>query len=113
MTLKKLVSTTLIASLLFATAPITARAADGPKLAPSLRASMERAVAAAIADQKANPAAKAPRRSASAAAGAQQVSGGGGGGMMVMMLIGTAAGLAGTYFLVKEMRKQNKTDTGQ
>lgn len=33
--------------------------------------------------------------------------GGGGGGMMLMTLIMTAAGLAGTYFMVKELRKSN------
>ncbi len=109
MTLRKIVSTTLMASLLLAAAPITARAADGPTPAPSLRASMDRAVADAVAAQKANPAAKAVRRQASAATGARMTGGGGGGGkgMMVMMILGTAAGLAGTYFVVKEMRKQS------
>lgn len=33
--------------------------------------------------------------------------GGGGGGMMVMTLLMTAASLAGTYFLVKELKKSN------
>lgn len=109
MTLRKIVSTTLMASLLLAAAPITARAVDGPTPAPSLRASMDRAVADAVAAQKANPAAKAVRRQASAATGARMTGGGGGGGkgMMVMMILGTAAGLAGTYFVVKEMRKQS------
>lgn len=109
MTLRKIVSATLMASLLLAVAPITARAADGPTPAPSLRASMDRAVADAVAAQKANPAAKAVRRQASAATGARMTGGGGGGGkgMMVMMILGTAAGLAGTYFVVKEMRKQS------
>ena len=108
MTLRKIVSTTLMASLLLAAAPITARAADGPTPAPSLRASMDRAVADAVAAQKANPAAKAVRRQASAATGARMTGGGGGGkGIMVMMILGTAAGLAGTYFVVKEMRKQS------
>lgn len=111
MTLRKIVSATLMASLLLAVAPITARAADGPTPAPSLRASMDRAVADVVAAQKANPAAKAVRREASAAAGARMTGGGGGvgggKGMMVMMILGTAAGLAGTYFVVKEMRKQS------
>jgi hypothetical protein len=35
----------------------------------------------------------------------QLTGGGGGGGMMVMTLIVTAASLAGTYFLVKELKK--------
>lgn len=112
MTLRKIVSATLMASLLLAVAPITARAADGPTPAPSLRASMDRAVADVVAAQKANPAAKAVRREASAAAGARMTGGGGGvggggKGMMVMMILGTAAGLAGTYYVVKEMRKQS------
>ena len=69
---------------------------------------MDRAVADVVAAQKANPAAKAVRRQASAAAGARMTGGGGGGkGIMVMMILGTAAGLAGTYFVVKEMRKQS------
>lgn len=109
MTLRKIVSATLMASLLLAVAPITARAADGPTPAPSLRASMDRAVADVVAAQKANPAAKAVRREASAAAGARMTGGGvgGGKGMMVMMILGTVAGLAGTYYVVKEMRKQS------
>jgi hypothetical protein len=113
MTLRTFVSMTLIASLLLAAAPITARAADGPKPVPSLRASMDRAVAEAVAAQKTFPAVKAVRSRASAAAAAQAGGGGGGKGMMVMTLLGTAAGLAGTYFLVKEMRKQNDAKTAQ
>lgn len=35
--------------------------------------------------------------------------GGGGGGMMLMTLVMTAAGLAGTYFMVKELKKANDT----
>lgn len=38
----------------------------------------------------------------------QMGGGGGGGGMMLMTLIVTAASLAGTYFLVKEMRKSTE-----
>ena len=37
----------------------------------------------------------------------QMMGGGGGGGMMMMTLLVTAASLAGTYFLVKEMKKSN------
>lgn len=36
----------------------------------------------------------------------KQMSGGGGGGMMVMGIIGTLAGLAGTYYMVKMMKDQ-------
>ena len=112
MTLRRLVSATLIASLLLAAAPITARAAEGPKPAPSLRASFDRAVADAVAAQKALPAPKAVRGRASAATGAQS-SGGGGSSKMVISLIGIAAGLAGTYYIVKEMNKQTIVITGQ
>jgi hypothetical protein len=35
----------------------------------------------------------------------QMTGGGGGGGMMVMTLLVTAASLAGTYFVVKELKK--------
>ncbi|MBL8135450.1 MAG: hypothetical protein JNL48_02415 [Acidobacteria bacterium] len=37
--------------------------------------------------------------------------GGGGGGMMVMTLLVTAASLAGTYFLVKELKKSTDQAT--
>jgi hypothetical protein len=111
MTLRRLVSATLIASLLLAAAPITARAAEGPKPAPSLRASFDRAVTDAVAAQRALPAPKAVRARASAATGAQ--SSGGGSSKMVISLIGIAAGLAGTYYIVKEMNKQTIVITGQ
>ena len=112
MTCRTFVSATLIASLLLAAAPITARAAEGQKPAPTLRASFDRAVADAVAAQKALPAPKAVRARASAATGAQS-GGGGGSSTMVISLIGIAAGLAGTYYIVKEMNKQTIVITGQ
>ena len=39
--------------------------------------------------------------------------GGGGGGMMLMTLIMSVAGIAGTYFMVKELRKSNETTENQ
>lgn len=39
--------------------------------------------------------------------------GGGGGGATVLMLIGTAAGLAASYFIYKEMKKQTDELTNQ
>lgn len=39
--------------------------------------------------------------------------GGGGGGMMVMTLLITAASLAGTYFLVKELKKSSDETAAQ
>jgi len=112
MTSKTFVSATLIASLLLAAAPISARAAEGQKPAPTLRASFDRAVTDAVAAQRALPAPKAVRARASAATGAQS-SGGGGSSKMVISLIGIAAGLAGTYYIVKEMNKQTIVITGQ
>ncbi len=41
----------------------------------------------------------------------KQMTGGGGGGMMMMTLLVTAASLAGTYFLVKEMKKSTDEAT--
>ena len=40
----------------------------------------------------------------------QMSGGGGGGGMMVMTLLVTAASLAGTYFLVKELKKSTEAN---
>lgn len=49
---------------------------------------------------------------ASAATGAQS-SGGGGSSTAVISLIGIAAGLAGTYYIVKAMNKQTNPASGQ
>jgi hypothetical protein len=43
----------------------------------------------------------------------KMMQGGGGGGMIVMTLIGTVVGLATTYCVVKEMRKQTEELTTQ
>lgn len=76
--------------------------------ATALRTSIDRAARDAVAQAPARPRATTPVRKA------MMQGGGGGGGMMLMALIGTAAGLAGTYFIVKEMRKQNdQAQTGQ
>jgi hypothetical protein len=107
--MKQFVSATLIASLLLTAAPITARAAGDPAPAPGVRVSFDRAVAAEVAAQRSMPAAKTPRHGARAAAATQMSGGGGGGGMMVIMLLSTVAGLVGTYYLVKSMRKQTTT----
>jgi hypothetical protein len=39
---------------------------------------------------------------------ARQMTGGGGKGMLIWTLVGTAASLAATYFVVKEVRKQTE-----
>ena len=41
-----------------------------------------------------------------------KVSKGMGAGMMVMSLLGTAAGVAGTYYMIKTMKDQTKTTPG-
>lgn len=101
-----------IAALL--TAAIAAPATADPSgttrpAASALRTSIDRAARDAVAQAPARPRATTPVRKAM-----MQGGGGGGGGMMLMALIGTAAGLAGTYFIVKEMRKQNdQAQSGQ
>ena len=94
------VSALTAVAFLTATMPLTAQAQPSPAPTP-LRASISRAAAQAAQ-------APAPvRRSAPVRREQTMGGGGGGGGMMLMTLIGTVVGLAGTYFLVKEMRKQN------
>lgn len=101
---------TLVAFLTAAVAPATAGPASSSTpapvapaaaAAPSLRTSIDRAARAATLPVT-------PVRGTTPVRKAMmQGGGGGGGGMMLMTLIATAAGLAGTYFIVKEMRKQN------
>lgn len=81
----------------------TATPADQPS---KLRASMDREAAKAATQTVARPQKSGARR-------AMLQGGGGGGGMVVMALIGTVAGLAATYFVVKEMRRQNDELTNQ
>lgn len=101
MRLAPLVSAVTTAAFLTATMPLAAHAQSAaPRTPTTFRASIDRA-----ADQAA---AQAPARRRAPVRKEQMMGGGGGGGgMMLMTLIGTVVGLAGTYFLVKEMRKQN------
>lgn len=98
MRLAPIVSAVTAAAFLTATLPLAAQGQTSPAPTP-LRASISRAAERAAQ-------APAPARRA-APVRKEQMMGGGGGGIMLMTLIGTVAGLAGTYFLVKEMRKQN------
>lgn len=96
-------SVTAVSLLAFlsATTPAPALAQSAPGAPTPLRASIDRA--AARASEAPTPARRpAPVRR-------QQTMGGGGGGagMMVMTVLMTAASLAGTYYLVKEMQKSN------
>jgi hypothetical protein len=99
------VSALTAVAFLSASMPALGHAQSAPRPA-SLRASIDRA-----ADQ----AAQAPvplKRNAPVRKEAQMMGGGGGGGgMMLMTLLVTAASLAGTYFLVKEMKKSSDDAT--
>lgn len=101
-----LVSAITIAALLAATAiPAAAQHSAAPQ--PPIRASIEREAAKAVTQPVAPTRQKTPVRKK------MMQGGGGGGGMIVLTLIGTAAGLAATYFVVKEMRKQTDEATNQ
>jgi hypothetical protein len=73
--------------------------------ASPLRASIERAATAAAQVPG------VPARRPGEARKQMTPGGGGGGGMMLMTLLVTAASLAGTYFLVKEMKKSTDEAT--
>ena len=82
--------------------------------APGIQASAQRAAQAIVlqASPTAAPAQPSiPRTLARTGKPSKQMSGGGGSMMMVMGLLGTAAGLAGTYYMVKTLRDQNKDQT--
>ena len=93
-----IVSAVTIAAFL-ATGPLhlaSAQSAAAP--ASPLRASIAREAARA-AQLPAAPRHRQPVRKS-------MTQGGGGGGMMMITLISTVAGLAATYFVVKELQKQ-------
>ena len=71
-----------------------------------IRASIDRAAASVAAQPSASNSIplSLPRRA--------KVSKGMGAGMMVMSLVGTAAGIAGTYYMIKTMKDQTKTTPG-
>lgn len=103
----RVVSSVVLVAFLSATVPHTANAAPGadglptspaPQSSP-LRQSIDRASARAAAQLPGVPL-RQPRPVRK-----QMTGGGGGGGMMMMTLVMTAASLAGTYFLVKELKK--------
>ncbi len=106
----------LVVSALAVPVSLAHAAADGggtlPAAVPGIRASIAQAVQAATvpvpsraiaAPSLATPSFPVtPKRDRSL----KQMGGGGGGGMMVMSIIGTLAGLAGTYYMVKVMKDQ-------
>jgi hypothetical protein len=112
MTLKQCLSAGMIALWVSPLCPMQARADEpSPAGSPGLRASIDRAIVKASNDQTA-PAtlpANGKRRVA------RQASNGGGGGhtALILGLVGTAAGLGATYYLVKESQKQTKDLIGE
>lgn len=100
MRLAPFVSAVTMAAFLTASMPMAAHAQSAASATPTtFRASIDRAASQAVA--------QAPATRTRPVRKTQSMGGGGGGGMILMSLIGTAVGLAGSYFLVKEMRKQN------
>lgn len=99
------VSAVTVVAFLSATMPALTHAQSVPQPTP-LRASIARA-----ADQAAQAPQPAQRNAPVRKAAQMMGGGGGGGGMMLMTLLVTAASLAGTYFLVKEMRKSTDEAT--
>ncbi len=105
MTLARTVSVLLIASFLLTALPKTTWAGEdvGASTSVDLRAAIDRAAAQTVADSRVD----VTKPDARTAARARQGMGGGGGSMMmVWTVLGTVTGLATTYFVVKEMRKQ-------
>lgn len=99
---RRLVATATLAAFLAAVAAPASAQTTAPQASP-LRTSIDRAA------QSAQPG--LPQRKPAPVRKAATQGGGGGGGMMVITLIGTLAGVATTYFLIKEMKKQNDTVT--
>ena len=101
MTMVRTVSVALIASFLIAALPKTAFAGEGTTspVTVDLRAAIDRAAAQSVAESRDDS-------STRTAARARQGGGGGGSMMMVWTIVGTVTGLATTYFVMKEMRKQ-------
>ena len=106
MTISRSVSVALIASMLIGALPKTTWAGDEVTPAPSvdLRAAIDRAAAQSVLESTSYV--SSPTPAPRPAARARQGGGGGGTSMLIWTLVGTAASLGATYYLVKEMRKQ-------
>jgi hypothetical protein len=117
MTIRKVATGVLLLSLVVSAVPAwaeTPATPSGGTVAPvTLRASVDRAIAsAAIApsqsgeSQTGRRGSPPPSQFASGSTTGQSMGGGGGGKtMMIVGILGTVAGLAGTYFVIKEMKK--------
>ena len=81
---------------------------NGRAAGSGIRASVERAATAVAAQPSALLVSKVPLALPRQA----HVKKGMGPGMVIMSLVGTAAGLAGTYYMVKTMKDQTKTVPG-
>ena len=121
MTFRKVACGLLLVAL--ATPATVVRAAgDEPNLttptkASGILASIERAAVSAAAQPAAPLLARASTTSSAATIPLalprrSRVSKGMGAGMMVVSLVSTAAGIAGTYYMVKTMKDQTKTTPG-
>jgi hypothetical protein len=123
MTIRKVTTGLLVLSLVVSAVPALAEtpatSPAGTAAPTTLRASVDRAIASAsIAPAQSNEA-QAPRalrlptRFASKSTASQDPTGGGGGGktMMIVGILGTVAGLAGTYFIIKETKKSTDAAT--
>ncbi len=105
----RLAAVVVIASMLLATMPAGVFAADNTRPVPGIRASIDRAVAKALAEHPPATTKSSVRRSSAAAA---QGGGGGAGKVMaVVAIVGAVGGLAATYYIVKQMQKQTNTNT--
>jgi hypothetical protein len=98
---KRFIATATLAAFLSAGA--------GPAFAQTtaqtpLKASIDRAASKSVQTNL-------PQRKPAPVRKAAMQGGGGGGGMMAITLISTIAGLAATYFVVKEMKKQTDDAT--
>ncbi len=105
--LTSLTLTAFLAGLVpVAAEPVTRAVPVKPSEASALQVSIDRAAKEAAAQSPRLPARRpTPVR--------KQMSGGGGGGaMIVTTLLVTAASLAGTYFLVKELKKSTDEASG-
>ena len=102
----RLVATATLAAFLSVTVAPASAQTTAPQPSP-LRASIDRAATKSVQA----PTDLSKRRTTPVRKSTMQ--GGGGSGMMVMGIIMTVAGLAATYFVIKEMNKQTDELTNQ
>lgn len=103
----RLVATATLAAFLSVTVAPASAQTTAPQPSP-LRASIDRA-----ATKSAQTTTDLSKRRTTPVRKSMTMQGGGGSGMMVMGIIMTVAGLAATYFVIKEMNKQTDELTNQ